>query len=49
MSSEQIPPSEAEGGAEKPWRKPKLHLMDFASTKGALQSGTRVVVEGAPP
>ena len=41
MSGKQIfppPPPEAEGGAKRPWCKPRAHLVDFTVTKA---DGTR--------
>ena len=50
MSSEQItpPPPEAERAAKKPWRKPRLMLVEFATTESVHKAGTSNVSEPAP-
>ena len=49
MSSEQInpppPPPEAEGGARRPWMKPRLRLVEFAATEGPPTASVNTYTE----
>ena len=43
------PPPEAEGAAKKPWRKPRLRLVEFLKTEGNPTRATRFVAERNDP
>ena len=46
--TETTPRTEPKPSSKRPWRKPRVRLVEFAATKASTFAGDRVFVEGAP-